>query len=109
MHDFLLSADFFSNNLLNSLSVKLWTQIKPDVMSRLIRVQTVCKEQHAAEGYFGAKIKVAFRQYLLIGELKNKNLRVFDFYCCYGSRQSVMKKAKLENGHFRPNLTEKLL
>ena len=49
-HDFLPSADFFKINLFKkSFQVHyqcqaVWVQIRPDVLSGLIWVQTVCKD-----------------------------------------------------------------
>ena len=57
VHDFLSPSDFFQITFLRKLlsgipseSQTLWTQIRPDILSGLIWVQTVCKDyQHMTE------------------------------------------------------------
>ena len=51
-HDFTLSADFFQYQLFRKIISGIpsecqivWIQIRPDILSGLIWVQTVCKDQ----------------------------------------------------------------
>ena len=78
LHAFLSSVDFFLNQLFQNIllgipseCLTVWIQIRPDVSSGLILIQTVCKiyQQTTKVATSGERVNVCHVLFKLLGEI----------------------------------------